>query len=385
MSDKINQKIVIVDDNEENSLILGELCKSIGYSTEIYDNGARALESINSNLPIAVLLDIKMKEMDGFQVLEKVKSSPKFKEIPVIMVTALDDSGSILKCLNLGADDYIPKPYEPTIVKARLERSIANINSIKKERIVLEKTLSGSMKILSDIISSLSPQLFGKSAKVRRIARLLAEELQYPEIWEIEVASIFSLVGCITFSPELIDKIVNNKTLTNEEKNFWENHPILGYKLLKNIPRLETVAYIVLFQNKSGLENLAESLSNKLNEVPLGSKILKAAFEYELASSKSNSMNELKNILKMREANIDEKVYKALEAVLFKESNREIKSILVNQLSVGMTFTDDVMTTSGLKIISKLQEATESIVERIKAVHFKIPISEPLKVYTTKL
>lgn len=382
--EKEDYKILIVDDSEENRLVLAEICKSLGYSSEHAVDGSVAIAKIQHSVPTAILLDIRMTGMDGFAVLEKVKNHPKWKDIPVIMITSLDDSETILKCLQMGADDYIPKPFEPILVKARLERAIVNLSYLRKEKMVLEKTFSGSMKILSDIISSLSPILFGKASKVRRIARLIAEELEYSEIWEIDVASIFSLVGCISLTPDLIEKIVTNKSLTSEEKKLYDNHPILGYKLLNNIPRLGNVAKIVLLQNITKVENLPKELTGVIKEIPQGSKILRAAFEYEQATLKSNNINELKTILKYKEPSLDSEVYAALEKVLQKESNREIKSIPVNQISIGMTFTEDVLTTTGVKVVSKMQEATESVIERIRAVHTKLPIVEPLKVYMSR-
>ncbi len=382
--EKEEYKILIVDDSEENRLVLAEICKSLGYSSEHAIDGSVAIGKIQQSLPAAILLDIRMTGMDGFEVLEKVKNHPKWKDIPVIMITSLDDSETILKCLQMGADDYIPKPFEPILVKARLERSIVNLSYLRKEKMVLEKTFSGSMKILSDIISSLSPVLFGKASKVRRIARLIAEEMDYGEIWEIDVASIFSLVGCISLTPDLIDKIITNKSLTLEEKKLYDNHPILGYKLLNNIPRLGNVAKIVLLQNITKVEHLPKELAGVIKEIPLGSKILRAAFEYEQATIKSNNINELKTILKNKEPSLDSEVYASLERVLQKESNREIKSIPVNQISLGMTFTEDVLTTTGVRVVSKMQEATESVIERIRAVHSKLPIVEPLKVYMSR-
>ncbi len=378
-------KILIVDDSEENRIILQELCKSIGYDSEVSTDGRTALKFMESFIPLAILLDIKMEGMDGFQVLENIKKNQRWKDVPVIMITSFDDSETILKCLRLDADDYIPKPFEPAIVKARLERSISNLNSLKKERLVLEKTFSGSMKILSDIISSLSPVLFGKCSKVRRIARLIAEEMNYPELWEIDVASIFSMVGCIAFPHEMLDKIINNKPLTSEEKKLFDNHTNLGYKLLNNIPRLENVSQIILFQNKSNISEAPKNISLSITEIPIGSKILKAAFEYEIATTKTNNMHEIKSIIKLKQNLLDPKVYSALENVLNNDNNREVKEITVNQLSPGMTFTEDVFTVSGIRIINKLQEATESIIERIKAVHSKIPIVEPLKMFSNKL
>ena len=99
--DKEEDKILIVDDSEENRLVLVELCKSLGYKTETAQNGQVAIEKINLSLPLAILLDIRMTGMDGFEVLEKVKGNPKWKDIPVIMITSLDDTATILRCLKM--------------------------------------------------------------------------------------------------------------------------------------------------------------------------------------------------------------------------------------------------------------------------------------------
>ncbi len=227
-------KILVIDDSEENRLILSELCRTMNYEVLEMENGKLAKDTILSGYtPSIVLCDINMPEMDGYQFLEFIKKESKLKETPVLMVTSVDETDSVIKCLKLGAEDYITKPIEPEILKARIENSLKRAEFLNLEKSLLEKTFSGSIKVFSDILSLLSPQIFGKSARIRRYARDIAEELEYPEIWEIEVSAMFSLIGCISLPQEISDKIINGKPLVGEEKILFNHHPTIGHKLLK--------------------------------------------------------------------------------------------------------------------------------------------------------
>ena len=213
-----NKKILIVDDNEENRYILEVICKSLGYTTNSVENGQKALDFLKTNTPILILLDLVMPVMDGYEVLKQVRNNKKTHDLPVIMVSSIDETESVLKCLQKGADDYITKPFEPDILKVRMENTLSKFLYIKMEKELLEKTFSGSMKVLSDILSSVSPSLFGKSLRTRRICKLIAEDLKLSDIWEVEVSAMFSLIGCITLPAETITKIVEG--ILNEQQEF---------------------------------------------------------------------------------------------------------------------------------------------------------------------
>ncbi|NET46833.1 adenylate/guanylate cyclase domain-containing protein [Okeania sp. SIO2B3] len=113
-------KILVVDDNQVNRELLVRRLKREGHLVTAATNGFQALEIIQSQPFDLVLLDIMMPQMNGYEVLETLKSDPKLRHIPVIMISAVDDIDSIVHCIELGAEDYLSKPFNPILLKARI-------------------------------------------------------------------------------------------------------------------------------------------------------------------------------------------------------------------------------------------------------------------------
>ena len=112
--------ILVVDDAEINRMMLQGLIESLGYDSVSAENGAEALEIIRSNTPDLVLLDIVMPVMDGYEVLKSLKTDSDFRNIPVIVVSSLDEMKSMVRCVELGAEDYLAKPFDATLLRARV-------------------------------------------------------------------------------------------------------------------------------------------------------------------------------------------------------------------------------------------------------------------------
>lgn len=118
MADAAN--ILIVDDIEANRSLLSHLIVTLEHVPVLAENGRQALSIMEKQLPDIVLLDILMPEMDGYEVLKHMKESDVLKQIPVIMISAIDDMESVVKCVEMGADDYLAKPFNPTLLRARI-------------------------------------------------------------------------------------------------------------------------------------------------------------------------------------------------------------------------------------------------------------------------
>ena len=113
--------ILVVDDNEDNRYTLARRLKRHGYGEPaMAEHGRAALERLDAGAFDLVLLDIMMPEMDGYEVLEAMKASPKLRDIPVLVISAVDEIDSIVRCIELGAEDYLPKPFNPTLLRARV-------------------------------------------------------------------------------------------------------------------------------------------------------------------------------------------------------------------------------------------------------------------------
>jgi adenylate cyclase len=113
--------ILVVDDNRMNRLKLSRGLEQQGHTFALAENGQQALEMVRAQPFDLVLLDIVMPEMDGYQVLEHIKRDSALRDIPVIVISALDEMESVVKCIKMGAEDYLPKPFNPVLLKARIE------------------------------------------------------------------------------------------------------------------------------------------------------------------------------------------------------------------------------------------------------------------------
>jgi serine phosphatase RsbU (regulator of sigma subunit) len=118
-------RILVVDDNELNRDLLSRRLRKGGYRVELAEHGVRALEMLAASPFDLVMLDIMMPEMNGYEVLGRLKADPELCHVPVIMITAVDDEASVVRCIELGAEDYMPKPFNPALLKARVSSSLA--------------------------------------------------------------------------------------------------------------------------------------------------------------------------------------------------------------------------------------------------------------------
>ena len=136
MFDRKKPLILIVDDTPKNIQVLGKTLHEIGYNVSIATSGSQALDSVRKESPDLILLDIQMPEMDGFEVCKILKANPDTKEIPVIFLTAVIDSEKIVQGFEIGAVDYITKPFHT----AELTMRVATHIEIKQSREKIRKT-----------------------------------------------------------------------------------------------------------------------------------------------------------------------------------------------------------------------------------------------------
>ncbi|MBN2495548.1 MAG: response regulator [Deltaproteobacteria bacterium] len=116
----MHEKILVVDDDKLNAALMREICENAGYVVVEVHEGAKAVDLVCKEMPDLVLLDIMMSVKDGFEVCAEIKSNPETARIPVIMVTAIGDLDSKIRCMELGADDYITKPFRMFDLQARV-------------------------------------------------------------------------------------------------------------------------------------------------------------------------------------------------------------------------------------------------------------------------
>src|SRR5436190_1936322 len=113
-------RVLVVDDDPVNRLLLARSLEREGHQHSAADNGRRALKLLRAEPFDAVLLDVLMPELDGYEVLAEIVGDPTLRHIPVIMISALEELDSVVRCIEMGAEDYLPKPFNPVLLRARL-------------------------------------------------------------------------------------------------------------------------------------------------------------------------------------------------------------------------------------------------------------------------
>ena len=150
-------RVLVVDDDDLGRELLAHALQNEGYSVQTATDGLdalRVLRSESSHVEL-ILLDVLMPEMDGFEVLQYLKSDPKLARIPVVMISALDDTASVVRCLELGADDYLPKGSDAVLLRARIDSSLAKqrLADIERRYLVrLEQEEARSEELLLNIL-----------------------------------------------------------------------------------------------------------------------------------------------------------------------------------------------------------------------------------------
>jgi CheY-like chemotaxis protein/tRNA A-37 threonylcarbamoyl transferase component Bud32 len=142
-------QVLVVDDEEGNRDLLSRRLKREGYGVITASGGHEALALVGRESIDVVLLDVMMPDLDGLAVLERLKADPATHDVPVIMISALDDLSAIARCIEAGAVDYLPKPFEPVVLRARLAASLA-----EKRFRDQEKDLARALGVVTDAASA---------------------------------------------------------------------------------------------------------------------------------------------------------------------------------------------------------------------------------------
>jgi len=156
-------RLLVVDDNEMNRDLLSRRLKQQGHRVVSARNGREALEMIAADEFDLVLLDIMMPELDGYEVLERMRAEGTLDQLPVIMISAVTEMESVIRCIEIGATDYLPKPFNPILLKARVGATLEKKRLRDKERL-WAKSLERDLEIGREIQTSFLPEALPRPA-----------------------------------------------------------------------------------------------------------------------------------------------------------------------------------------------------------------------------
>jgi CheY-like chemotaxis protein len=160
-------QVLVVDDNEMNRDMLSRRLIRLGYEVATAEDGKQALTLVTEQPFDLVLLDIMMPKMNGYEVLEQMKTDDRLRNVPVIMISAVDDLDSVVKCIELGAEDYLFKPFNPVLLKARLEATLEKKRLYDQfARGLSEETLKPALLSIKQCADTLASGVNGQQAEL---------------------------------------------------------------------------------------------------------------------------------------------------------------------------------------------------------------------------
>lgn len=241
MADTYTGHILVVDDNPTNRDLLVRRLSRMGHTSTMAENGVEALEKIEQEEFDAILLDIMMPKMNGYEVLEHLNKTGYLKEVPVIMITAVDSIDSVVSCVKLGATDYLTKPFNRDILNARLGHCLERRHLRKQEQRHLEQ-IEEERKRADELLHVILPDIVAEELKSTNEVK--------PRRYD-DVAVIFTdLVGftswCDQHTPEEVVDILQRVTVAFEEKAIE-----LGIQKIKTIGDafMATAGLLTTFEN----------------------------------------------------------------------------------------------------------------------------------------
>jgi putative two-component system response regulator len=224
-ADEPVHRILVVDDNRTNALLLERVLLGEGHLVDVASDGQEALERVIHHTPDLILLDLDMPRVDGYEVCRRVKNDPATRFIPTVIVTAQNAFEAKLKAWELGADDFITKPFQCLEVVARC-RSLLRIKRLIEERDSAEAVVFAFARV----VEAKSPYTHGHSERVADYALTLAADVSIPEEqWEtLRKGALLHDIGKVSVPDAILDK---PETLTTAEFEIMKQHTVQGARI----------------------------------------------------------------------------------------------------------------------------------------------------------
>lgn len=281
--------VLAVDDTPASLKLLTYILKTEGYEVRSAISGKLALYSATNNPPDLVLLDIRMPEMDGYEVCRRLKAHPATRDVPVIFVSAVSETEEKVQGFEVGAVDFVTKPYQRDELLARV-RTHLELNHLRNhlEELVEERTtellesekklktnLLDSIATLAAIVEMRDPYTAGHQRRVAELAVAIAKTLQLPaeQVEGIHLASVVHDIGKIRVPAEILNK---PGRLTRLEFELIKEHAQNGYEILKTIDFPWPIAQIV-WQHHERLDGSGYPRALVSEQILLEAKILVVA------------------------------------------------------------------------------------------------------------
>ena len=378
----MNKRVLFIDDDER---ILAGFRRNLHGTFEVDTAvGPEAgLARVKENPPYAVVVsDLRMPGMDGIAVLSQVRELRP--ETVRVMLTGFADLEAAIAAVNEGnIFRFLTKPCETSYLIGALTAAVDQYRLIMAERELLEGTLRGSLKMLSEVLSLVRPEVYGRVSRIAPYVRPLSKLCGDTSPWQTEMAAMLCLMGYITLPDTLISRVERGRALSSEDAAVYQQHAEVASKLVANIPRMAGVAKAIAYQGKNfdGGGWPADAVRGK--DIPMGARILRMLLEFDRLVTGGLAKAEAYKALKQTAGVYDPDVVAAFGEVLGDESNFVIVTLPVKSLRDNMILAEDMFVArSGqqLKVLPKGYALSSVALAHIAKLARYETITDPIKV-----
>ena len=354
----MTEKILFVDD--EPAVLDGyKRMLHREFTIETAIGGFAGLQTIQTRGPYAVVVsDMRMPEMDGAAFLAQVRAAAP--DTIRMLLTGHADIDAAIQAVNEGnIFRFLTKPCAKEVLGKALTIGLVQYRLVTAEKDLLENTLMGSIKVLTEILSAASPESFGRSSRLAKLVKRLADKFGLPSPWRFEAAAMLSQLGCMMLNPELVEAAYHGKPLSPVEKERFAAHPQVARDLLMNIPRLEPIAWMISKQLSASPDKGTDEDSAWVPDVVLGAKMLRLAVAFDNLKMAGMSEPEAVGELRKRQSEFGPQLLESLVEVGSGSASFERRTIPVSSLASGMILEQEVRTRArGMLLAAKGQEVT---------------------------
>ncbi|MEQ1758701.1 MAG: HD domain-containing phosphohydrolase [Vicinamibacterales bacterium] len=360
--------IICVDDEPQ---ILAGLSLHLGRRFQVHTatSGTEALKVMASHPDAAVVMsDMRMPFMDGAHFLQRAREMAP--DTVRLLLTGQSDLNSAIAAINQGhIFRFLTKPCPPSTLLASMDAAVEHHRLITAERVLLEQTVRGVIKALTDVLALANPVSFGRASRIKATVARLAAEMKIANAWQIEVAAMLSQLGYIALASDTAERVYHGKPISTEEAEAVARVPAITEQLLGNIPRLEIVRGILATYCKPYRKPTPHENRGREFEIYQGAQLLKVATEFDVHESSDASGSNPLEIMRSQADRYDPTVLAALMVSATMEVGHELKDIRLSDLQVGMVFDEDVRMESGALMVGRGLEVTAGMVERLRNRH----------------
>lgn len=362
----MNTNRVLFVDDEPN--ILEAVKRTIKGPFEVVTalGGEAGMAEIDKGQPFAVVVsDLRMPVVDGVLLLRHVRD--RSPETVRMLLTGNADMEAAIAAVNDGqVFRFMTKPCPGSTMRTALLAALEQHRLVTSERVLLQQTLRGCIRALAEMISLVHPAVSAHTSRVRRLVVEIGTRMQADELWRIEVATMLAHLGWVTLPAETVAKLHVGADLAAHEATAVLKVPEVAAQLIANIPRLEEVQSILMYQN-AGYDGVGSPVPSVIGErIPLGARLLRAATDYDMLESRGLSASEALTVMQSKSSQYDPNVLRIMNEIQQGTNiSGVVRQIAIHEMQPGMVFAQDVLDTRGLLLVARGQEASQSLLTRL--------------------